>query len=78
MELYLVTYVRHNAETDKDAYKVEFATSNLSEAKKKYHALCGEFFDNDTFSFASVFITDAFGHKIEADYDGTVAPIVTE
>ena len=68
MELYLVTKVRHNAETGGLVYKTELATENLSEAKKKFHALC-EDFDNPTFDFVSVFITDAFGNKIVADYD---------
>lgn len=77
MELYLVTYVRHNAETGGVAYKVDSAFESLTEAKKKYHAICGNDFNSSTFDFVSVFITDAFGNKIDADYDDSMA-IVAE
>lgn len=66
--MYLVTYFRHNKTTGGNAYKTELATESLDEAKKKYHALLGEFIDNPTYDFASVAITDSFGNKIDSEY----------
>lgn len=68
MELYLVTYVRHNALTNGLAYKVEKATPDINEAKQKYHALCAEFFYKPEFDAVSVFITDFFGNRIDSDW----------
>lgn len=68
--LYLVTYVRHNKETGGIVYKTEIATNNLKEAKKKYHALLGEFIDNPTFDFVCVMINDSYGNRIMAEWDG--------
>lgn len=73
--MYLVTYVRHNAETKGTAYKTELATTSLSEAKKKYHALLADFIDNPTYDFVCVIINDSFGNRIMAEYeDSTVVP----
>lgn len=66
--MYLVTYFRHNKSTGGNSYKTELATESLDEAKKKYHALLGEYIVNDTYDFASVVITDNFGNKIEGEY----------
>lgn len=74
MELYLVIYVRHNKSTGGMAYKVDFASPSLSEAKKKYHAICGEYFDSVDFDFVSVVLIDAFGNKIAGDYDSNIIP----
>lgn len=68
--LFLVTYVRHNASTGGTAYKTELATNSLAEAKKKYHALLGEFIDNPTYDFACVMINDSYGNRIMAEWDG--------
>lgn len=74
MEMYLVTYVRHNKSTGGVSYKTEMATPDLAAAKKKYHALCGDNFNSDTFDFVSVVITDAFGNRIEGDYFSNIEP----
>ena len=66
--MYLVTYFRHNKTTGGNAYKTELATESLDEAKKKYHALLGEYIDNTTFDFISVIITDSFGNRIMGEY----------
>lgn len=66
--LYLVAYTRHNKSTGGVAYKTDFASSNLSEAKKKYHALLGEFIANETYDFASVILYDSFGNTIMHEY----------
>ena len=66
--MYLVTYFRHNKTTGGNAYKTELATESLDEAKKKYHALLGEYIDNPTFDFVSVIITDSFGNRIMGEY----------
>lgn len=66
--LFLVTYVRHNKETGGVAYKTELATPDLAEARKKYHALLGEYTKNPTFDFVSVIITDSYGNRIEGEY----------
>lgn len=66
--LYLVAYTRHNAKTGGDAYKVEFASESLNEAKKKYHALLGTFIDSEDFDFVSVILYDSYGNKIMAEY----------
>lgn len=67
-KMYLVTYYRHNKTTGGNAYKVDFATTDLSEAKKKYHALLGEFIANPTYDYAMVMLTDTFGNKLMAEY----------
>lgn len=66
--MYLVSYFRHNKVSGGNAYKTEFATTDLSEAKKKYHALLGEFIANETYDFAMVYICDTFGNKIMSEY----------
>lgn len=66
--LYLVAYTRHNAKTGGDAYKVEFASESLNEAKKKYHALLGTFIDSEDFDFVSVILYDSYGNKIMSEY----------
>lgn len=66
--MYFVTYYRHNASTDAWAYKVELGTKSIDEAKKKYHALMGEYIGGDTFDFVCVSITDQFGNKITSEY----------
>lgn len=66
--MYLVTYFRHNKTTGGNAYKTELATESLDKAKKKYHALLGEYIDNPSFDFVSVVITDSFGNKIDGEY----------
>lgn len=66
--MYLVTYFRHNKTTGDNAYKVDFASADLSEAKKKYHALLGEFIANKTYDYAMVMLSDSFGNKIMSEY----------
>lgn len=66
--MYLVSYFRHNKVSGGNAYKVEFATADLSEAKKKYHALLGEFIANPTYDFAMVNLCDTYGNKIMSEY----------
>lgn len=65
---YFVDYKRHNATTEGWAYKTELGTTSLDEAKKKYHALLGEFVNGDTFDFVCVTLTDMFGNKIMSEY----------
>lgn len=72
VKLYLVIYVRHNAKTEGTSYKVEFASDNLNEAKKKYHALLGTFIDSEDFDFVSVILLDSYGNKIMSEYSEQV------
>ena len=72
--MYLVTYFRHNKTTGGNSYKVELATNDLREAKKKYHALLGEFSDTETFDFVMCMITDTYGNKIDSAYDEEPKP----
>lgn len=65
---YFVDYKRHNASTDAWAYKIELGTTNLDEAKKKFHALMGEYIGGDTFDFVCVSLTDMFGNVIKSEF----------
>lgn len=75
--MYLVSYFRHNKSTGGNAYKVELATTDISEAKKKYHALLGEYIANSTYDYAMVEIHDSFGNPIMHEYwmEQTATPI---
>lgn len=72
--MYLVSYFRHNKVSGGNAYKVELATNDLREAKKKYHALLSEYTVGDTFDFVMVMITDSYGNKIISEYDAEAQP----
>lgn len=64
----MVAYYRHNKTTGGDAYKVDFASESIDEAKKKYHALLGEFIANASYDFAMVSLVDSFGNMIMSEY----------
>lgn len=67
-KMYFVDYKRHNATTGQWAYKTELGTTSLDEAKKKFHALLGDWIDGDTFDFVCVVITDKFGNTLKTEY----------
>jgi len=66
-KLFLVAYTRHNASTDAWAYKVDFASEDLSLAKKKYFALLGEYVGGETFDHVSVILYDSNGNKLDSE-----------
>lgn len=66
--IFMVAYTRHNAKTGGNAYKVDFASRDLSEAKKKYHALLGEYIASEDFDFVSVVLYDSYGNMIMSEY----------
>lgn len=66
--MYLVTHYHHNAKTGGRDYKTDLATPSLAEAKKKYHALLGNYYDSDTFDYFMVEITDSFSNRIDGEY----------
>ena len=76
--MYLVSYFRHNASTGGVAYKTELATTSLDAAKEKFHALCGEYFNKETFDFASVAVTDNLQNVIMKDYYQKVTEPITD
>lgn len=65
--MYFVTYFRRNGSTKAWAYKVELGTKSIDEAKKKFHALMGEYIGGDTFDFVTVSLTDMFGNVIQSE-----------
>lgn len=66
--MYFVDYKRHNASSDAWAYKTELGTKSIDEAKKKFHALMGEYIGGDTFDFVCVTLSDMFGNVIASEY----------
>lgn len=62
--MYFVDYKRHNKTSNAWAYKTELGTTSIDEAKKKFHALMGEYIGGDTFDFVTVSLTDMFGNVI--------------
>ena len=66
--MYFVDYKRHNASNNAWLYKTELGTADIDEAKKKYHALLGEYVGSDTFDFVCVTLSDMFGNVIKSEY----------
>ena len=66
--MYFVDYKRHNATSNAWAYKTELGTTSIDEAKKKYHALLGDFVGGDTFDFVQVTLSDMYGNKIMSEF----------
>lgn len=62
--MYFVTYYRHNASTGAWAYKTELGTTSIDEAKKKFHALMGDYIGGATFDFVTVVLEDMYGNRI--------------
>ena len=75
--MYLVTIFRHNKISGSNYYKTELATSDLREAKKKYHTLLSDNTIGDTFDYVMAMIADSHGNKIISEYDREETPIPT-
>ena len=62
---FFVDYKRHNKLTDGWAYKTEMSTESLEEAITKFHSLCSQYRDPNTFDYLCVSVTDLFGNVIK-------------
>ena len=74
MTKYFVSYKRHNKTTDAWAYKYEFSSEDLNECVKKFHAVCTENMDSNTFDYLCVELTDINANVLKSEIWTTIVP----
>lgn len=66
--VYFVSSYLHVVSNDGWSFKVENKYTDLSAAKKAFHALLGNYIDNEAYDSVCVMLTDSMGNPIQTEY----------
>ena len=66
--IYLVSWCIHNKDENKWNATIVDQYTDLSAAKKSYHAQLSMYIDDPTFDSVAVMLTDSYGNKIMSEW----------